>query len=96
MSKYKIHPGAINQLREKYPQIDLVYMVDGEESHAVNETKATGIKARYGKYEYLISFYRNNDGSRCYEVTEIGVLMDRIIGRYDSETAAIMMILDNK
>jgi hypothetical protein len=96
MSVYKINPVAINQLREKYPQIELIYMVDGEESYRINETKATAILARYNKCEYLISFYRNDDGGRCYEVSEIGIIMDRIIGRYDTEVGAVMMILDNK
>lgn len=96
MSKYKIHPGAINRLREKYPQIELIYMIDGEESHAINETKANAIKARYKTNDYLISYDRNNDGSRCYEVTKIGIVIDEIIGRYQTETSAIMMILDNK
>ncbi len=94
MSVYKIDPCVINQLREKYPEIELTFMVEGEESNRLNETKANGLKAKYKNKDFLISFYYH-DGSRCYEVSEIGMIMDKIIGQYASETAAILMILDN-
>lgn len=94
MSVYKIRPDIINQLREKYPQIELIFLVHGEVSYRKYETKANALRARYNNRVYLISFNYDEDGLRWYEVTETGTIMPKILGRYNTEVGAVMRILD--
>ncbi len=93
-SVYKFHPSDINLLRDKYPQIDLTYIVDGVVSNRINETKANAMQARHNNLEYLITYYSDSDGSRCYELTKTGVVMDTLIGTYKTSIDAVMRILE--
>ena len=96
MNVYKIDPEAIEKIKQKCPQIEIIYLVNGEESHRTNETKATGMKVTYQGQEYIVEYYRDVDGLRVYEVTEVGVVLNKVIGKYDTVHSALMRIIDSQ
>lgn len=96
MNVYSIDPAAIEKIKQKCPEIEVIYLVKGEESHRTNETKATAMKVTYQGQEYIVEYYRDVDGLRVYEVAKVGVVINKVIGKYDTVYSAIMMIIDNR
>lgn len=92
-SVYKIHPAAVAQLLEKYQNLDIVFIVNGEESVNPNETKADALKVAYNGKEYKVSVVQVSERDNAYEVTEVGVVMDTILGVFDTVVGAIERIL---
>ena len=94
-SVYKIHPDAVAQMRDKYPYLDIVFMVNGEESTNPNETKADALKVMHKGKQYSVAVVRASERDTAYEVTEVGVVVDTILGVFDTEIIAIERILED-
>lgn len=94
-SVYKIHPEAVAQMREKYPLLDIVFMVNGEESTHPNETKADALKVMHNGKEYGIAFSQVSERDYAYEVTEVGMIMHTVLGSFDTVVSAIERIAED-
>ena len=93
-SVYKINPTAVAQMREKYSELDIVFMVDGEESTHPNETKADALKVMHSGKEYGITVVQVSERDYAYEVTEVGMIMDTVLGSFDTVVSAIERIVE--
>ena len=51
MNKYKIDPESVDFLRRRYPDMEITYIVEGEESFKKNETKATEVNVQVNGVE---------------------------------------------
>jgi len=94
-SVYKINPTAIAQLRDKYPHVDIVFMVNGDESTHPNETKADALLVTHKSKQYNVSVVPLSERVFGYEVTEVGMLMDTVLGVFNTEVSAIERILED-
>lgn len=93
-SVYKINPSAVAQMREKYPSLEIVFMVNGEESDHANETKADALKVMHKGNEYRIAVVRMSERDNAYEVTEVGVVIDTVLGVFDTVVGAVERIAE--
>ena len=93
-SAYKIHPTAVAQMRDKYPHLDIVFIVNGEESTRPNETKAEALKVMHNGKEYGVTVSRLSERDCVYELTEVGMVMDTVLGAFDTVVGAIERIAE--
>lgn len=93
-SVYKIHPTAVAQMREKYPHLDIVFIVNGEESTRPNETKADALKVMHNGKEYGVTVSRLSERDYAYEVTQVGMIMDTVLGSFGTVVSAIERIAE--
>jgi hypothetical protein len=93
-SVYKVHPEAVSQMRDKYPLLDIAFMVNGEESTHQNETKADALKVMHNGTEYGITVSQVSERDYAYEVTEVGMIMDTVLGVFDTVVSAIERIVE--
>lgn len=55
MDKYKIDLESVDFLRRRYPDMEITYIVEGEESFKKNETKATEVNVQVNGVEYRVN-----------------------------------------
>lgn len=91
---YKIDPEQVNFLMNKY-NIEITYIVNGDESFAKNETKAQAIKIIHDGIEYRVRYSKNNRLKTCYELTEYGFILSKLIGRYDTICGCVDYIMNH-
>ena len=101
MNKYKIDPTAVKTLIDKYEGLSIKFVVDGEESHNQNETKATQLKVNYKGIEYKVELQRIcihpfllDDYHVVFEISEVG--MDTILGTKETIVSALESIVNRK
>ena len=90
MNKYKIDPESVNFLANRYPDMEITYIIDrGEESFKKNETKANAVNVRVNGVEYRVSYFMSTDLKKSYELTQSGMVIDKVLGKYTSLVAAV-------
>ena len=90
MNKYKIDPESVNFLKNRYPDMEITYIIDrGEESFKKNETKANAVNVRVNGVEYRVSYFMSTDFKKSYELTQSGMVIDKVLGKYTSLVAAV-------
>lgn len=78
---------SVNLIRDRYPNIKIEYIVDIEKSIA-NKIVFTlnGLK-------YRVAPFINSESKKLYDVVEIGTIIDKVIGQYDSLIIAVDTII---
>ena len=90
MNKYKIDPESVNFLANRYPDMEITYIIDrGEESFKKNETKANAVNVRVNGVEYRVSYFMSTDFKKSYELTQSGMVIDKVLGKYTSLVSAV-------
>jgi len=69
---------SVNLIRDRYPNIKIEYIVDNEKSIA------NKIEFTVNGLTYKVAPFMNSDSKKLYEVIEMGPIMDKVIGQYDS------------
>lgn len=94
LNKYKIDPTTVNMLRKRYPALAISFLVNGQVSEHPNETKADGLMVIGNGKEYRVSWLRVSERDVEFELTEIGTVMDKVLGNYSTEVGAIARIAE--
>ena len=78
---------SVNLIRDRYPDMKIEYIVDNEKSIA------NTIEFVFDGLRYRVTPFINSDLKKLYEVIELGPIMDKVMGQYDSLILAIDTII---
>lgn len=93
---YKINPDAVVEVWDKYPNVDMVYLVNGERSSNVFETKAEALQVRHNYNEYMVCVVRVSECDFAYEVAKVGRGYRQLcFGSFDTVVSAIERIVED-
>ena len=90
MSVYKIDPESVNFIKNRYPDMEITYLIDrDEESFKKNETKAKAVNVKVNGVEYMVSHFMSTDLKKTYELVKSGSVIDKVLGKYTSLVSAV-------